>query len=176
MLDKAAKLAGVNQAVETSIAGLLAQEASLVGELERWRAEREMLDTRIGARERLLAALRSEAEIGDQRLFEPPVAAAPASAAPPPARRVVSVRPAGTGDAVMAVLALSETPMSAEEVYDALDRRGWAPIEAKDPRNAVRASLWTLAKNGKIEKLGATPAERVWALWKDSGPNQSGGP
>jgi hypothetical protein len=70
----------------------------------------------------------------------------------------------------MAVLTLSAKPMTAREVYDALDRRGWVPLDAKSPRNAVRASLWTLAKNGKIEKLGDTPANRCWATKTAEGP------
>ena len=76
----------------------------------------------------------------------------------------------GTSEAIIAVLDAKSAPMSGTEVFDALQARGWLPADAKSPRNAVRASLWTLGKIGKIDSLGDSPASRRWAA-KTSAPN-----
>jgi hypothetical protein len=123
-------------------------------ELEGWRADKLNLERRIATRERLLRTLREEADLLGARLFSH-------SAAPEGSRDGMS-RP-GTSKAIIAVLEDAERALSASEVYDELQRRGWLPLDAKHPRNAVRAGLWTLAKNEKIARLGETPALRRWA-------------
>jgi hypothetical protein len=128
-------------------------------------AERDSLSERIALKRRLAGDLRREAGGAANTLF--------------PTRAEIVVRSAsngngrpGTGEAIVAVLEAKATPVSGTEVFDELERRGWLPLDAKSPRNAVRASLWTLGKNGKIESLGDTPASRRWAA-KTSNPTAS---
>jgi len=162
--------------VETSIADLLDKSSSLESELDRWRAERGALDARIAARERLIAALRSEAELRDTRLFDPPPAVEQSA-------KVLSSNgngkgPMGTNDAIMAVLEAAKKPLTADEVWVELERRGWAPLDAAKPRNALRTALWSLAAKDKIEKLGASRSVRRWSAKSLNGstPTQAGGP
>lgn len=143
---------------------LQAQIAMWEDELASWQVEKYTLDRRIATRERLLRTLREEGELGDPGLF-------PKSPSDVPAAAPGSRRP-GTSQAIIAVLQDAGRPMTAGEVFVDLDERGWLPLDAKIPRNAVRASLWTLAKNGKISRLGETPASRRWAA-KTSTPTAS---
>lgn len=119
-------------------------------------AERDSLSERIALKRRLAGDLRREAGVAASTLF--------------PTRPDIIVRQAtngngkpGTSEAIIAVLEAKATPVSGTEVFQELERRGWLPLDAKSPRNAVRASLWTLGKNGKIDSLGDTPASRRWA-------------
>jgi hypothetical protein len=149
--------------VETSIADLLSQTSSLESELDRWRVERDGLDARISARERLIAALRSEAELRETRLFDPPPSAgAEAHISGNGHVKVNGSASIRTTDAVIVVLEAAKRPLTADEVWAELERRGWAPLNAARPRNALRTTLWNLAKKDKIEKLGETRSERRW--------------
>ncbi len=163
-------LASMSAATETSIADLLAQTSVLEAERDRWQTERDALDARIAARERLIAALRSEAELRDTRLFD-------VAPAPPSLGRLRASAPHGnengngannrghsgaTADGILAVLEQSQGPMTSAAIYAELDRRGWAPLGAANPKNAVRQSLLNLAKNGSVAKLGTSTARR-WA-------------
>jgi hypothetical protein len=155
----------MSEATETSIADLLAQTSTLEGERDRWQAERDALDARISARDRLIAALRSEAELREStRLFDAP-AGRPSRAAHDASSNGSGERKrvGGTADGILTVLDLANRPMTSGEIYEQLDRRGWAPLRADNPQNAVRQSLWNLAKQGKVVKLGDTPTSRRWA-------------
>ena len=174
-----ARLAPMSTDIQTSIADLLGQTSSLEAELDRWRAERDAYDARISARERLIAALRSEAELRDTRLFDPPLAVEQRTH---PANGNGTVKGNGkhsmkTHDAITTVLETANRPMSADEVYVELERRGWLPLDAAKPRNALRTALWGLAEKGKIEKLGER-SERRWAAksLNGSAPTHAGGP
>jgi hypothetical protein len=79
----------------------------------------------------------------------------------------------GTGEAIIMVLEAKGTPLDGNEVYNALDERGWLPQKATNPRAAVKASLWTLGKNNRIESLGDSPKARKWAA-KTSSPKTHG--
>jgi hypothetical protein len=119
-------------------------------EADELEADQEAITERLDLKRRLADDLRQEANAAVGRLF--------------PARPVTrkSDKP-GTSDAIIAVLTSSVTPMTGTEVFQELERRGWLPLDANSPRNAVRASLWTLGRNGKIHSLGDTPASRRWA-------------
>jgi hypothetical protein len=155
----------MSEATETSIADLLGQTSTLEDERDDWQAERDALDARISARDRLIAALRAEAELRESsRLFD---------ASPARRRRAAHdassngngerKRVGATADGILVVLGVADGPMTSGEIYDELDRRGWAPLRANNPQNAVRQSLWNLAKQGKVVKLGDTPTSRRWA-------------
>lgn len=156
--------------IETSISDLLNHTSALEAELDSWKGERDAINARITARERLIAALRSEAELRERRLFDPP---APQSNASPGTNgnggapvRVggARARVGGTADGILAVLDMAKgRPMTASDIYAELLSRGWAPLHANHPENAVRQSLWNLAKQGKVTKLGSS-ASRQWAL------------
>jgi hypothetical protein len=165
--------------VETSIADLLSQTSSLEAELDRWRAERAAYEARISARERLIAALRSEAELRDTRLFELPPAAVEHSANGANGNGKTNGHgkgSLGTNDAIIVVLEAAEAALTSDEVWVELERRGWAPLDAAKPRNALRTALWSLAAKGKIEKLGTSRSERRWAAKPLNGSTQAGGP
>ena len=121
-------------------------------ELDGWKAEKDNLERRIATRERLLRTLHEEAELDGA------------------GRSNGHSRP-GTSKAIIVVLEAAGRPLTAREVYDELQRRHWLPLDAKDPRHAVKAGLWTLGKNHKITKIGDTPAERRWAA-KTSSPTR----
>lgn len=162
--------------VDASISDLLSQTSTLEAELDGWQSEKARLEERIAARQRLLAALRSEAELRGTTLFDPPPAQATGSSNGSNSHANGKVEPLQrnkTGHAIMAVLRESSRPLSAEDVFAALDRRGQAPLSAQDPLNSVRSALWYLAKQGKIDKLGSTPADRRWAT-KTSPPKADG--
>lgn len=163
--------------VETSIANLLNQTAALEAELERWRAERVALDARIAVRERLIAALRSEADFRGTRLFDPPPVEQVAPHTPSTNGNGNGKGAPGTNDAIVAVLEAAEAELTSDEVWAELERRGWAPLDATKPRNALRTALWSLADKGKIEKSG-TRKERRWGAksLNGSAPTQAGGP
>jgi hypothetical protein len=150
----------------------------LEAELDGWRNERDSLDARITKRERVVADLRGEAELGSRHLFEvdhaqPYVPLTNGNGSP---NGGGTQRP-GTGDAIVAVLRELGVPATGGEVFHELKLRDWLPVAAH-PRNAVRTSLWNLAERGRILKLGDGPATRRWALENSNGshPHQAEGP
>jgi hypothetical protein len=142
---------------------LLSLADTFEAEVEGLKKESDLLNSRIGRQQRLVNDLRREAEAMGGRLFVPP---APTS---PEIPTYNSNGKPGTSEAIIAVLEAKGAPASGTEVFDELERRGWLPTDAKSPRNAVRASLWTLGRNGKIDSLGNSPASRRWAA-KTSSP------
>jgi hypothetical protein len=146
---------------------LLALADTFEAEVEGLKQEWDSLNARIGRQQRLVNDLRREAEAMGGRLFVPP------AATPPDVPTYNDNGKPGTSDAIIAVLEAKGAPVSGTEVFDELERRGWLPTDAKSPRNAVRASLWTLGKNGKIDSLGDSPASRRWAA-KTSSPQVDG--
>lgn len=154
----------------TSVEQLHALADRFEAEAEELGQERTTLGERMALKQRLAQDLRREAEATAGRLFQVPAPTRPDIAV----GRNGSGKP-GTSEAIIAVLEAKSAPASGTEVFEELERRGWLPLDAKSPRNAVRASLWTLGKNGKILSLGDTPASRRWAA-KTSDPNaQSAG-
>jgi hypothetical protein len=143
---------------------LLALADTFEAEIEGLKREWDSLRARIGRQQRLANDLRREAEAVGGRLFVPP------AATPPRVPTYNGDGKPGTSEAITAVLEARGAPMTGTEVFDELERRGWLPTDAKSPRNAVRASLWTLGKNNKIDSLGDSPASRLWAS-KTSSPN-----
>jgi hypothetical protein len=152
--------------IKPSAKQLLALAEAFETEIVDLKKEADLLTARINRQQRLANDLRREAEaVGGGKPF----------VSTPHAQPDFIVysngngKP-GTSEAIIAILEAKAAPISGTEVYDELERRGWLPTDAKSPRNAVRASLWTLGKNGRIDSLGDTPASRRWAA-KTSDPN-----
>jgi hypothetical protein len=139
-------------------------------EAEMLSREGTLINERIGLKRRLSSDLRREAEDrrnGGSRLLQLP--------APTVTERQLNVgfqangKPR-TSEAVVKVLEARSQPATGRDVYDELERRGWLPAEAKSPRSAIKAALWSLAEKGRIERLGDKPATRRWAAKTASQP------
>ena len=130
----------------------------LEGELSRWKNQRDRLDARISARERLVDALKAEVEFGRQPLFlalsdevsvsdsvQVEVGGTNGNGAAP-------TRP-DTGDAILRVLNGAGRRMTKAAIFEELEARGWAP-DGKHPKAAVGSALWYLRKQGAVEKFG----------------------
>jgi hypothetical protein len=152
------------EGIPATPAQLLALAEVFEAEVLSLREDARGLTARIDRQQRLVNDLRREAEARGGRPF---LLSAPAQ---PDYMVAHGNGKPGTSDAIIAVLEAKARPMSGTEVFEDLVRRDWLPADAKSPRNAVRASLWTLGKNGRIKKLGDTPASRRWAA-KTASPN-----
>jgi hypothetical protein len=137
------------------------QTEVLEAELAGWIDQRGALDARISARRELLEAMRRDAELAENGTSSNGTRehVVPASfnevfrgSAPPPK----------TGEAVLRVLRDAGRPVSATEVYGALNQRGWLPQTAK-PMNTIRSTLWYLAKIDRVERRGSQ-ADRTWTI------------
>jgi hypothetical protein len=164
---------------ENSMSKLFAQKAELEAEMVGWQNELDALRERIANRIRLLQALEAEADFARSRLFEPPLsqaATSPGESQNGNGTAPNGVRPKRTSDAVLLVLDESHSKsLSSDEVFVELEKRGWAPLDARDPKNTVRTALWGLAEKDKIKKLGKNTAKRRWAA-KEQAPASREGP
>lgn len=70
--------------------------------------------------------------------------------------RLFSVLPArrsSLADAVVAVVGEDEEPLSAREIFERLDERGWAP-RGKTPINSIHATTSRLVRAGRLAREG----------------------
>jgi hypothetical protein len=139
-------------------------------EAEMLSREWTLVNERIGLKRRLSADLRREADgrrNGGSGLLQLP---APTRAERQPDLVLDGSSKPGTSEAIVMVLEARPQPATNAEVYDELERRGWLPTEAKNPRSAIKAALWSLAEKERIERLGNKPATRRWAAKTASQP------